>query len=88
MKKDLFGFETQGIKYDQYRPRYPLNFLTDPLKKLKHRRRYLDIATGTGQILFQIASNFEHSKGIDYSGKMVSTCEGKLKEGGYKGIEV
>ena len=58
MKKDLFGFETQGIKYDQHRPKYPLNFLNAPLKKLKHRRRYLDIATGTGQILFQIASNF------------------------------
>lgn len=22
-KKDLFGFETQGQKYDQYRPPYP-----------------------------------------------------------------
>ena len=52
MKKDLFGFKTQGPKYDQFRPKYPKHFLLDPLKRLKNKNRYLDIAVGTGQVLF------------------------------------
>lgn len=52
MKKDLFGFETQGTKYDEFRPKYPKNFLLKALEKVKNKNRYLDIATGTGQILF------------------------------------
>ena len=52
MKKDLFGFENQGKKYDLYRPRYPKNILQRSLANLKGHSRYLDIATGTGQILF------------------------------------
>ena len=52
MKKDLFGFETQGTKYEQFRPKYPLNFLTKSLNRIPIKNRYLDIATGTGQILF------------------------------------
>lgn len=58
MKKDLFGFDTQGKKYDQFRPKYPKNFLLKVLEKVKNKNRYLDIATGTGQILFEIANNF------------------------------
>lgn len=61
MKKDLFGFETQGVKYDTYRPRYPAQFLQKTLHKTKGRNRYLDIATGTGQILFELHKNFQHS---------------------------
>ena len=52
MKKDLFGFDTQGAKYDQFRPKYPLNFISKSLQKLPLKHKYLDIATGTGQILF------------------------------------
>jgi hypothetical protein len=28
MKKDLFGYETQGKKYDLYRPKYPQKLLS------------------------------------------------------------
>jgi ubiquinone/menaquinone biosynthesis C-methylase UbiE len=52
MKKDLFGFDTQGKKYDLYRPRYPKKLLSTLIERVKHRNRYLDVATGTGQILF------------------------------------
>ena len=52
MKKDLFGFENQGKKYDQFRPKYPSSLLKKAVEKTKNKNRYLDIATGTGQILF------------------------------------
>lgn len=71
MKKDLFGYDNQGKKYDIYRPRYPPSMLNNILSKTKGRNRYLDIATGTGQILFEIAHNFKHSEGLDISKKMI-----------------
>lgn len=52
MKKDLFGYETQGKKYDIYRPKYPTSILSNLIQKVKGKHRYLDVATGTGQILF------------------------------------
>ena len=67
MKKDLFGFENQGIKYDLYRPRYPSNLLNKAVKNLKNHSRYLDIATGTGQILFELYKHFDQTVGVDLS---------------------
>ena len=52
MKKDLFEFDTQGVKYDLYRPKYPSDMLKKMILRIKNKNRYLDIATGTGQILF------------------------------------
>ncbi len=69
MKKDLFGYDTQGKLYDTFRPRYPQSQLSSTLSHLpsKLRNRYLDIATGTGQLLFHFCSHFKHSEGIDIS---------------------
>lgn len=74
MKKDLFGFETQGKKYDIYRPKYPPQLLKQLIEKTKGRNRYLDVATGTGQILFEIFQHFKYSEGIDISKKMIDVC--------------
>ena len=52
MQKDLFRYKTQGINYDIYRPKYPTSMLNKAITQLKGKTRYLDIATGTGQILF------------------------------------
>ena len=49
---DIFGFTTQGINYDKFRPRYPKQLISKCLNTLKNKNRYLDIATGTGQLLF------------------------------------
>jgi|JI6StandDraft_1071083.scaffolds.fasta_scaffold25559_5 hypothetical protein len=54
-KKDLFGFVTQGINYELFRPRYPQALLGECLLGLKFRDTYLDVGTGTGQVLFAIA---------------------------------
>lgn len=68
---DIFGFKNQGINYDKFRPKYPLAFVEHYLKAIKHHNRYLDIATGTGQLLFAFAPHFQFSKGVDISKTMI-----------------
>lgn len=75
MKKDLFGYQNQGVKYDIYRPRYPPDMLNKALSKVKGRNRYIDVATGTGQILFELCQHFQSSVGLDISQNMISVCE-------------
>ena len=52
------------------------NFTIDKIQK---RNRYLDIAMGTGQLLFRIAPSFDSSKGIDISEKMLDTAKAILE---------
>lgn len=87
MKKDLFGFQTQGIHYDTFRPRYPPQMLSNLLTKVKGRNRYLDVATGTGQLLFELCHNFTHSEGLDISKNMIDVCRKKAEEKGVQGVE-
>jgi len=77
---DIFGFKNQGINYDKFRPTYPPKFLTHYITTLKHKNRYLDIATGTGQLLFAIAPHFLSSKGVDISPQMITTAQGKIEQ--------
>ena len=72
---DAFGFKTQGINYDKFRPKYPPSFLLRTLTLLPHRRNYLDVATGTGLLLFALAPHFQSSLGIDISKNMLDTAE-------------
>ncbi len=58
MDKDYFG--NVATDYDKYRPRYPseltakiMEFVADSPKQ-----RYLDLATGTGQLASSIAPHF------------------------------
>ena len=74
---DIFGFKTQGINYDKFRPRYPQKFIELYVSKMKGKQRYLDIATGTGQLLFAFAPHFALSKGVDISPQMVETAQEK-----------
>lgn len=56
---DIFGFSNQGVNYDKFRPRYPSAMIENNIKIVKTKNRYLDIATGTGQLLFMIAPYFK-----------------------------
>lgn len=67
---DNFGFKTQGKNYDAFRPLYPMQLYSKTLSKLQHKHRYLDVAMGTGQLLFPLSEYFRKSKGIDPSPKM------------------
>lgn len=49
---DIFGFKTQGANYDKFRPRYPKSLIEKALTTTKNKGKYLDIATGTGYLLF------------------------------------
>lgn len=71
---DIFGFSNQGINYDKFRPRYPQAFIQKCLNSVKNKNRYLDIATGTGQLLFAFAPHFAYSKGIDISKNMIDNA--------------
>lgn len=86
MKKDLFGYQNQGVNYDIYRPRYPKDMLQKTMVKVKGRSRYIDIAAGTGQILFEICHHFKHSEGLDLSKKMIDVCENKVKQKAIKNV--
>jgi hypothetical protein len=68
---DNFGFSTQGKNYLKFRPIYPECLYNYTLDKIKGRNRYLDVAMGTGQLLFKIAPLFNHTVGIDISDKML-----------------
>lgn len=59
MKKDLFGFDKQGTNYQKYRPKYSKTILEKSIQSLTNKNRYLDIAVGTGQILFQLFHHFK-----------------------------
>jgi ubiquinone/menaquinone biosynthesis C-methylase UbiE len=76
---DIFGFKTQGVNYDKFRPRYPQQFLSRYFA-LQGRQRYLDIATGTGQLLFALAPHWSYSRGVDISPTMIETAATKAKE--------
>jgi hypothetical protein len=71
---DAFGFKTQGINYDKFRPRYPPSFITNCLAAIKHKNRYLDVATGTGILLFALSPHFAYSKGVDISKNMLEAA--------------
>ena len=88
MKKDLFGFKSQGVHYDAFRPRYPKSQLLHALSKLKCKSKYLDIATGTGKILFELAPYFERTVGQDLSEKMIAVCRQKCAEPPYSKLNI
>ncbi|KRX01378.1 hypothetical protein PPERSA_01281 [Pseudocohnilembus persalinus] len=81
IKQDLFGFNDQGINYDQARPVYPSKFIQQIQDSIpqKQKTNYLDIATGTGQLLFQIAPKFQGKQiiGNDISEKQLSIAQEK-----------
>jgi len=55
---DVFSNQTQSQHYAKYRTNYPQP-LMDRLHKIsKGKKRYLDIAAGTGQLLFQLYPDF------------------------------
>jgi ubiquinone/menaquinone biosynthesis C-methylase UbiE len=71
---DNFGFENQGSKYEKFRPTYKDTLYTKTIQKLKNKSKYLDIAMGTGQLLFSIAPYFNQSEGVDISDKMLDAA--------------
>lgn len=54
----LWEHKTQGVNYDRYRPYYPSDLTTKVLPTSGSSSAYLDVATGTGQLLFSLYNKF------------------------------
>jgi methylase of polypeptide subunit release factors len=81
IKKDLFGFVTQGLNYELFRPKYPGALLGECLRGLKMKNNYLDVATGTGQVLFKLCGEFKGTLiGTDISENMLKAAQTKAYE--------
>lgn len=78
-KMDIFGFQTQGINYEKFRPEYPSELCSDALQRLESKERYLDIAVGTGKILLRFCNDFKETKGIDISDMMLGVVKEKIQ---------
>jgi len=77
---DVFGFKNQGSNYDLFRPRYSQTMLHETISLVKGRARYLDIAMGTGQLLFMFAPHFQFNRGTDVSEQMINSAQKPLME--------
>lgn len=70
----------QGALYEGYRPTYPNVLLEKILSQTKNRNNYLDVATGTGQLLFQMTEHFKHlTLGTDISESQLNEANKKAE---------
>jgi len=77
--KDLFSQENGGQSYDDFRPTYPKEIIQQVADISKGKQNYLDIATGTGQILFELYNHFENLVvGVDISETQLKVAKNKL----------
>jgi len=77
--KDLFSQGNGGQTYETYRPKYPKKFIDEIVKFTEGKKNYLDLATGTGQILFEVYPYFsELCVGIDISESQLAIAKQKL----------
>lgn len=80
-QKDLFGAKTQGINYELFRPKYLPELLDKCIDGLPHRRNYMDVATGTGQVLFPHCEKFSGTSiGSDISDNMLKVASQRAEE--------
>jgi len=80
-KNDFWGFKTQGQNYEKYRSHYPKELIDKVIKVSEGKKAYLDIATGTGIVLFQVYKYFSDiCVGNDLSETMMTVANGNLKE--------
>lgn len=77
---DIFGFKKQGVNYEKYRPDYPQEFFDEVFKASAHKNKHLDVACGTGKVLFPISTQFKESKAIDLSQVMLDAAKLHLKD--------
>jgi len=81
-KQDPFGIhKNQAEAYDLDRPRYPKEFIDIITKNIIVNQNYLDVATGTGILLYELYDKFQGSLvANDISTKQLKVAEKKAKE--------
>jgi ubiquinone/menaquinone biosynthesis C-methylase UbiE len=69
-----------GVQYEGFRPTYPPLFIDKLLDNTKNFGNFLDVATGTGQLLFQICDKFKGlSVGTDISESQIVQARKKAE---------
>lgn len=76
----MWEHKTQGVNYDRYRPSYPSSIVSLVNPEPERRSAYLDVATGTGQLLFKLYDKFERAFGVDASEQMTQVSAAKATE--------
>jgi ubiquinone/menaquinone biosynthesis C-methylase UbiE len=77
--KDLFSSDNGGKSYEKFRPEYPQEFIDQISSFSQGKKNFLDIACGTGQILFALYKCFEeHCVGVDLSQTQLDVAKQKL----------
>ena len=79
-KVDPFGFKNVSQNYDKDRPRYSQRFLDEIIKHTSPLTNFIDIASGTGFVFYQLANKFHGNLVInDRSSKQLQVAKDKFK---------
>jgi len=79
-QQDTKVYFKDGGQYQSFRPKYPSKFI-QKIRGLRGGRNYLDLATGTGQLLFQFYHLFGGlSLGTDISESMLKAAQKQAED--------
>jgi len=78
---DPFGFKGQAQDYDIERPRYSQNFIDEILRQTSSFNNYIDVASGTGILFYELAHKFNGKLIVqDRSKKQLDVAREKLSK--------
>ena len=78
---DPFGYSNQGENYDIFRPKYPDSFIQIIIQNTKNKDNYIDIASGTGILFFDLLPNFKGTCfANDRSAKQLEIARARLSK--------
>ena len=75
MKAKQFTNNVQTKLYDIARPKYTKEIFSHTISRVRNKDNFLDIACGTGQLLFPISEHFKKSIGIDISSQQIDMAK-------------
>ena len=75
---DQFTNKQQIDLYDSTRPKYTQEIFTEILSHITTHDLYIDLACGTGQLLFPIGVKFKKSIGVDASEEQIKKAKDNL----------
>jgi len=80
MKSQQFTNVLQAKMYELARPKYVKDMFSNIMKRVKHKTNLLDIACGTGQLLYPLSIHFDTSIGVDVSKQQIDEAKAKIEK--------
>jgi len=78
---DPFGFKGQAQDYDIERPKYSQNFVNKILSETSSFNNFIDVASGTGLLFYELANKFQGKLVVqDRSKKQLEVAKEKLSK--------